>query len=90
MGLIQVIIVLIGWLKTAQMHQIHLPKNQEEELKTTIQICKESKVPSLTLGFSKCLSKHRMWVNRFTNNNAKASSEWELTTTLREPRQGLF
>lgn len=45
-----------------------------------MQIYKESEVSSFILDFFKWLFKHSMWENWFTNNYAKRSSEFELTT----------
>ena len=89
LGPVQVIILTVGFDKDSTRVSDSLTRSQEGGLKYhNSSILREQKKNKSFFGFFKRLSRNRMWVNWFINNNAKMSSESELTT-LREPRQQL-
>lgn len=47
LGLVQVIILSISCINTAYTYQTHLQQEAERQLKFTVQIYKEGKIPSL-------------------------------------------
>lgn len=83
LGPVQVIILSVGFDKDSTRVSNSLTRSQEGDIKNhNSSILREQKKKTKSFfGFFKRLSRNRMWVNWFINNNAKMSWVWADNST---------